>query len=54
MDQSFVGSYEEPVLLGREDWDGDHCPEGVYVVLVCYKPRGETKRTVRDTVTLIR
>ena len=35
-------------------WDGDHKPEGVYVVLVCYKPRGEKERTAKGSVTLIR
>ena len=35
-------------------WDGDHAPEGVYVVLVCYKPRGSKERYVKGSVTLIR
>ena len=35
-------------------WDGDRKPEGVYVVFVCYKPRGEKEQTARGTVTLIR
>ena len=35
-------------------WDGDHCPEGVYVALVCYKPRGGKERTIRGSVTLVR
>lgn len=35
-------------------WDGNHCPEGVYMTLVCYKPRGGKERTARGSVTLIR
>ena len=35
-------------------WDGDHKPEGVYVVLVCYKPRGLKERYMKGSVTLIR
>ena len=35
-------------------WDGDHAPEGVYVVLVCYKPRGLKEKYVKGSVTLIR
>lgn len=35
-------------------WDGDHAPEGVYVVLVSYKPRGLKEQMARGSVTLIR
>ena len=35
-------------------WDGSNAPEGVYVVLVHYKTRGEKKKTVKGSVTVIR